>query len=279
MNNAQKLSLKLLATAAFLLSPTVHAQTTFDAIGPHEYELPTDFKPFNVFVQYATVQDNDKARDDDGDKVDGSGTQQIVGISKYVRFWTPSFNNKIGLAYEVLVPEIGVRDSANKNYVGGVGDPLTGFAIWYNPTKGSTFGFQSFLQIPVGDSDVSDQNWKNISSFLWYLPAGKFGWTGDAGTVYQSEKTESGFKPGLSMNTNNRFGYRLTQWLEPFVGLDYETTKAHDGAPKSWAFDGGLGLMFHMFDNQSIALRYSTGLDGENHAQNDSFNVKYVYVW
>jgi len=53
------------------------AGTTFDVIGPGEYDLPVDFDPFNVFVQYATVQDNDKVRDADGDKVDGDGSQQI----------------------------------------------------------------------------------------------------------------------------------------------------------------------------------------------------------
>jgi len=275
----QLLGSSLFAVTGLLLAPAAQAQTTFDVIGPHEYELPVDFKPFNVFVQYATVQDNDKFRDGDGDQVDGSGTQSIVGLSKYVRFWTPGFSNKIGLAYEVIVPEVGVRDSGNSGYAGGLGDPLTGFAIWYKPSEGSVFGFQSFLQIPVGASDVSDTNWKNLSSLLWYvsLPA-KIGWTGDAGTVYQSERT-NGFKPGLTLHTNNRIGLRVAQWLEPFIGLDYETTEANDGAPKSHAFDGGLGLMFHTFANQSIAFRWSTTLEGENHSDNNSLNIKYAYVW
>ena len=196
-----------------------------------------------------------------------------------MRFWTPSFAPKIGLAYEVIVPEVGIRDKANGAYNGGVGDPLTGFAIWYKPTEGSTLGFQSFLQIPVGANGASDTNWKNLSSLLWYVSLpGKIGGTGDAGTVYQSERT-SGFKPGLSIHTNNRIGLRVSSWLEPFIALDYETTKANDGAPKSWTFDGGAGLMFHMFDNQSIAVRYSTSFEGENHSQNNSMVVKYAYVW
>ena len=40
------------------LSGLAQAQTTFDVIGPHEYELPVGFEPFNVFVQYAYVQRN-----------------------------------------------------------------------------------------------------------------------------------------------------------------------------------------------------------------------------
>lgn len=270
-----------LGLGCFVLLPApALAQTTFDVIGPHEYELPTDYEPFNAFVQYAYVQDNDKVRDGDGDKVDGSGTQQIVGLSKYVRFWTPSFNRKIGMAYEVIVPEIGVRDSANNRHSGGLGDPITGFAIWYNPTKGSTLGFQSFIQIPVGSSDVSDQTWKNLSSLLWHVPfSSKLSWSGDGGTVYQSTNTSTGLKPGLSFHTNNRIGYRALHWLEPFIGLDYQNTKAKDGVPKAYTFDGGAGLMFHMFDNQSLTFRYSTSLEGENYSQNNSFNVKYAYVW
>ncbi len=254
------------------------AGTPFDVIGPGEYDLPVDFDPFNVFVQYATVQDNDKVRDADGDKVDGDGSQQIVGMSKYVRFWSPEGNRRIGLAYEVIVPEISIRDKVNDKYTGGIGDPLTGFALWYKPGENSTLGVQSFLQVPVGNDSVSDTNWKNLTSLLWNWKYEKFQITGDAGFVWQGERTD-GFEPGLTLHTNNRFGYRATQLLEPFIALDYETTDANDGAPKSWAFDAGAGVVLHTFKNQSIALRYSTTVDGESHAQNDSFNVKYVYIW
>ena len=57
--------LPLLAVAG-----TASAQTTFDVIGPREYELPVGFEPFNVFVQYATYQDNARMFDADGDRVE-----------------------------------------------------------------------------------------------------------------------------------------------------------------------------------------------------------------
>ena len=174
------LAIYLTALAGCFSSQAV-AQTTFDVIGPGEYNLPVDFEPFNVFVQYATVQDNDKVRDADGDKVDGPGTQTLVGLSKYVRFWSPEGNRSIGLAYEIIVPEIGVRDTDSGAYSGGLGDPLTGFAVWYKPSDGSTFGLQSFMQIPVGTSAVSDTNWKNLTSFLWNWRIGKLQIDGDAG--------------------------------------------------------------------------------------------------
>ncbi|MDD2988350.1 MAG: transporter [Zoogloea sp.] len=277
------LSALVVAGLAGGLAPAAFAQTTFDVIGPHEYELPVDFKPFNVFVQYATVQNNKDTFNAAGDKVKGNGSQTIVGMSKYVRFWTPESNPRIGLAYEVIVPEIGVRNRSATNsadrHSSGIGDPLTGFAIWMKPTPNSTFGFQSFLQVPVGDSRVSDTNWKNLSSFLWDVRlTDKLGWTADAGMVFQSQKTD-GTRPGNTFHTNHRLGYRVTGLLEPFVALDYESTSSRNGNPSARALDGGVGMMFHTFDNQSITLRYSASIDGKNHAANNSLNLKYAYVW
>ena len=54
---------RLLVSSALMLSGLsglAQAQTTFDVIGPHEYELPVGFEPFNVFVQYAYVQRNNR---------------------------------------------------------------------------------------------------------------------------------------------------------------------------------------------------------------------------
>jgi len=257
----------------------VQAATTFDVIGPHEYELPVDFKPFNVFVQYAYVQKDNKKFDSNGNRVKGPDTTTTVGLTKYVRFWTPEWNSKIGLAYEVIVPEIGVRDTTAKTNTSGIGDPLTGFAIWYKPSEKSTLGFQSFLQIPVGDKAVSDGNWKNLSSFLWDVRlTDSLGWTADAGVVVQGSKVD-GSKPGTTYHTNQRLGYRVSGLIEPFVAIDYEQSTKTSTVAASKALDFGAGVMFHTFDNQSITLRYSNSIRGENHAANNSLNLKYVYVW
>ena len=281
-NRLTRLSAHTLALGLLAFAGSVSAQTTFDVIGPREYELPVGFDPFNVFVQYGIFQDNARAFDASGRRIDGSGSSAITGLSKYVRFWTPESNKNIGVAWEVIVPVAGIRKShapVGDRHISGVGDPMTGFAIWYKPADNVTLGFQSFVQIPVGTNRVSDTNWKNLSSFFWDWRMGeKFGWTGDAGAVWQS-KRDSGIRPGLTWHTNNRFAYRATHRLEPFIGIDYEHTSANDGLPNSWALDGSAGVMIHTFANQSITLRYSNSLDGKNHAVNDSFNLKYAYAW
>lgn len=281
-NTARIFGLAAFAVAMSGILSSASAQTTFDVIGPREYDLPVGYEPFSVFVQYAYIQDHNKRFDQFGDKVDGSGAQQIVGMSKYVRFWTPEFSNKVGLAWEVIQPEISVRDrnsSTPNGSVSGFGDTLTGFAGWIKPTSNSTFGIQTFLQIPVGDRSVSDTNWKNLTSFLWdvRLPY-NMGWTADAGWVWQGEK-DDGTNPGTTFHTNQRFGWQIGGWIEPFLALDYEHIASYDGVPASWALDAGAGVMVSTFKNQSLTLRYSQSLDGKNHAYTDSWNFKYAVVW
>lgn len=278
----RKVFFKASTAFVFAFSGTVQAQTTFDVIGPGEYELPVDFEPFNVFVQYATVQNNARAFDDSGDRVRGTGSKAITGISKYVRFWSPESNRDIGMAWEILIPEAGIRNRSapeGDRHISGIGDPITGFAIWYKPENNLTLGFQSFVQIPVGTDRISDTNWKNLSSFFWdWRIDEKFGWTGDVGIVWQSER-DDGIRPGLTWHHNHRFSYRANKRLEPFLAIDNEHTAGRGGIDDAWAIDGGAGLMIHMFDNQSITLRYSTSIDGRNHSVNDSFNLKYAYAW
>lgn len=273
----------VVASSMLSTAEPARAQTVFDVIGPHEYDLPVNFDPFNVFVQYAYVQNDSQRWDANGDLVSGPGTQRIVGLSKYVHFWTPDFNRNIGLAWEVIQPEISIRDRDATDPAdrrrSGFGDTYTGFAAWFKPTSKSTLGIQSFLQIPWGDKGVSDGNWKNLTSLLWYTPLiWELDWTGDAGFMWQSPNLD-GITPGTTFHTNNRFGWRINPWLEPFLALDYEHTDAYDIVPESWVVDGGLGLMVFTYKGQSITARYSTSLKGQNHSDNNSWNLKYVYTW
>lgn len=265
---------------------TVSAQVTFDVIGPHEYELPVGFKPFNVFVQYGLVQNGKKTWDNNGDRQSIQNTQTLVGLTKYVHFWSPESAPHIGLAYEIIVPEVGVRNTGAKTSTGGVGDPLTGPAVWYKPSPDSTLGFQSFFQIPVGDKDIGGGDvWKNYSSFLWDVRFGKWDYSADAGFVFFGKSASADARPGTLFHTNQRLGYRVSELLEPFVALDYENQRSWTNSatgvvnPRSSETDAGLGLMFHYLENQSISLRYSRGFDGRNHEQTDSFNIKYVLVF
>jgi len=270
----------LAAAAAILYSGAASAQIALDVIGPHEYDLPVDFKPFNAFVQYTELNDSGHVWNADGHRVAADTGQIIVGLSKYVRFWTPEWDHRIGLAYEVLLPEIGIRNAGGTGgFNGGIGDPITGAAIWFKPSADATLGLQSFAQIPVGANSVSDTNWKNLTSLFWdWRITKQLGLTGNGGFVWQSARS-NGFTPGLTYHINQRLGLRVHKHFEPFIGVDSEYTRASDGAPRAWAVDGSIGMVFHTFANQSITLRYSATLDAESHSDNRSFNLKYAYVW
>lgn len=280
-----------LAVAAIAIAPRfAAAQVTFDVIGPHEYDLPVGYQPWNVFVQYVTVQDNNRAFDTSGDRLKlDPESRSVVGLSKWVHFFTVDSLPDVGMGFEVIQPEVSVRTDAtatvNAHTNSGFGDTLIGYAIWYKPTSGSTLGLQTFLQMPIGSNDVSDTNWKNLTSVLWYVPfgGGRWGWTGDAGFVFQSPR-DDGVHPGVTFHTNNRLGYKATDLLEPFVALDYEHTgegsqRGGGDTPSAHVLDLGAGVMFNLYKNQSLALRYSHSTDGENHSSNNSINVKYVYVF
>ena len=80
--------IKILGAVTLLLlafSGPARAQVTFDVIGPHEYDLPTNFaKPFNIFVQYVESQSTSKILDANKDKQTVSKTSVLVGLTKYV---------------------------------------------------------------------------------------------------------------------------------------------------------------------------------------------------
>jgi outer membrane putative beta-barrel porin/alpha-amylase len=280
----------LLAVAALAgglgAATPAQAQVTLDVIGPHEYDLPVDFKPFNVFVQYATFQDGRRLWDGDGDRRRTSSTHTIVGLSKYVHFWTPESNPKMGLAYEVIVPEVGVRNSDSRSSASGIGDPITGLALWYKPTANSTLGFQSFMQLPVGDKDIGGGDvWKNLSSLFWDVQFGKLTYTADAGFVFFGDSTAADATPGTVFHTNHRVGYQLNDVIEPFVALDYERQEGWKNRAAGVKIadnhetTAGIGVMFKYYGNQSLTVRYSRGIDGESHGATDSLNLKYVYAW
>lgn len=278
-----KRSLKTLIHSAALvvLGATATGAQAIDRgfIAPHEYALPTDFKPFNIFAQYAFLQQNDTVYDANGNKAQGPGSELLVGLSKYVRLWTPESNKNIGLAWEVIVPEIGIRDKNTSFSTGGFGDPITGFAIWTKPSSQWVLGADMFVSVPVGDEAVGGgDRWDLLGSIFWDAQYGKFNYTGNLGYHFNGSSAR-GTAPGDYYHLNNRFGYRVSDLIEPYVGIDYQTTDGVAGAPDSNETALAAGMMFHMYDHASIALHYQKGIDGESVAQSDSLNLRFVYVF
>lgn len=256
------------------------AQISRGFIAPHEYGLPTGFdKPFNVFVEYATLQKSDRVWNGSGDRTNANDSQVLVALTKYARAWTPDFNRDIGLIFEVVIPKVGVRDKTAGVSTGGIADPIFGPAAWFKPTKEWTVGADLLFQAPLGDKDVGGgDRWNLISSLFWDAQYDKFNYTADLGIVVPGSPTV-GAKPGKVYFTNHRFGYRVSDLLEPYVGIDYE--RQQGTSVNASNHEGGLaaGLMFHFFPHSTVALHYQKGFKGESRAVSDNWNVRVVYAF
>jgi hypothetical protein len=270
------------------LSNVAASGIPLSVIGPHEYALPVNYESFNAVAQYAFVQTDNMAFDSTGKRVSGPGTFTAVGFTKYVRFFTFKSLTDVGFAWEVLEPEISVQGPGIS--ATGLGDPLTGLAVWMKPTKNSTVGVQSFLSIPVGTEAVSDKTWGSLTTIVGDVQFGDFNIDGQTGFIFKSIRHETGsddVDPGSTFHANLRMGYRAHEYLEPFVAADYQTTgtskdvvtgKDITGSASNELTAGG-GLMVHFSSPMSLTMRYDYGVDGKSTPVTNAFYFKIAYIW
>jgi len=288
LKTLQRLALGAAVLAPLCASTVARASDiTFAVIGPHEYELPVNFQPFNVFVQYGEYNSQSQAYNGNGHLGSIASSNLYVGLSKYVRFWTFDGIPNVGFAYEIIVPE--VRIDQRGGGVGGIGDPLTGPALWFKPNAQSTFGFQTFMQVPIGASDVSNHYWANYSSFLFDYQFERVSFTGDAGVVFRSQYNMAGnpsVNEGTTGHVNLRWGYKNTSMFEPFVGFDWQSTSASHfaqtrlvAAPYSQEAALGAGVMATISKSTSLTLRYSHDVEGVNAVATNAAYLKFVAIW
>lgn len=257
------------------------AQITLDVIGPHEYELPVGFKPFNIFVEYGEMQATGNTWDANSNRQDGPSSETLISESKYVHFWTPQSVPKLGLGWEFILPAVGTRNTTDNTSSSGVGDPITGPALWFKPTPKSTLGAQFFAQAPIGSKDAGGgDQWKYyIVPFTDIRLGKKLGYTADGGSVLYGHSTKLDGRQSVLWFTGQRLGYQVSGLLEPFFAVDYEHEASSRVNVVSSETALGLGMMFHLHPTQSLTVRYSAGVAGENHSDTSVVNIKYIYIW
>jgi len=276
-----------LAASAIGVAPVRASDITFAVIGPHEYDLPVNFKDFNVFVQYGEYNDQNTAWDAQGNLHGVNAGNLFVGLSKYVRFFTIDGVPNIGFAWEVIVPEVAVDFPGGR--VGGIGDPLTGPAVWFKPTKNSTLGFQTFLQMPIGANEVSNHYWDQNSSIFFDHQWQHVSLTGDLGIIFRSSQVITNSPMVNEPETgffNLRVGWKNSTIIEPFVGFDWDATGvarySHGGGvavPASNEEALGVGFMANFNATTSLTLRYSHDVAGVNTIATNGAYLKFVRVF
>ena len=266
------------------------ADITLGIIGPHEYDLPVDYKPFNVLVQYGNGNASGNTYTGTGQRVPAhGGSHTWSGLTKYVHFRTFDALPHVGFAFEVIQSES--YTLAGGTSYGGLGGTIVGPAAWFKPNASSTLGFQTFLQTPSGTRDsLASGYWANISSIIFDYEWKHFSFDGDVGTVVGSTKhktNEHSYSPGVVFYSNLRFSWKATKLIEPFFAFDwqniggtYDQTAHYDVSnSSSREIAPGLGVMFNISRTVSFTARYAHSIEGRNTPETNAYYVKFLYLW
>lgn len=295
--------LKTCLAVALLSMPvaSAHAENvTFAVIGPHEYELPVNFKDFDAFVQYGFSNFTDQTFNAKGNLVRVPNADLNVGLTKLVRFITFDGLPNVGFAPEAIIPEIQANSGTSSN-VYGIGDPIFGGAVWVKPNKDSTFGFQTFITAPIGTEKFTNNYYSNISTIFYDYQARTWDLTGNTGGVFRSDQRAPGAQrvsEGTTFFTDLRLGYKLNQPsipIEPFFAVDYEFTTGSRNAVTNQPVTStlpngqvvysntadlalGAGGVITISDKYSLTLRYSRSVYGVNEPPTNAVYVKFVSI-
>ncbi|MBB2155049.1 transporter [Gluconacetobacter diazotrophicus] len=285
-------TMRRLATAGIMLLGTTKAHAsdiTLGIIGPHEYDLPVDFQPFNVLVQYGDGNAAGSTYNSLGQRRAEGGSHTWSGLTKYVHFRSFEAIPHVGFAFELIQGQS--YTLANGTSSGGLGPTIVGPAAWFKPNAHSTFGFQTFMQTPLGTrTATSPEYWSNISSFIFDYEWKHFSFDGDAGTVTGSTRHVKGqhsYDPGVVFYTNLRFSWKATKLIEPFFAFDWQNvTGTYDHTAGRDLDDSnsrevamGPGLMFNISQHLSFTTRYQHSVEGRNTPESNAYYVKFVYLW
>ena len=254
------------------------AATGRSFIGPHEYALPANVPDgFSAFLVYGYFESADEIYDAGGHKNDADRTETLVTLTKFTHGWTLESNPNLGLAWEVILPWSGVRNFSTDSSASGIGDPIAAPYVWYQLNEHVTVGTDLLIQAPLGDREAGGgDRWKVINSVFADVKYGKFDYTGDIIWNYPGESVRDETKSGKSWSTENIFSYRVTELLEPYVGVAYERQKSTSSNLSNEETDVLGGLMVH-FKRGSVGAHYAQVVDGKNRPASNSVNMRFVW--
>lgn len=290
--SVRRLSVFSLLTAGAAIGVNSGARAsdiTLGIIGPHEYDLPVDFSPFNVLVQYGDGNAAGSTYNGQGTRQPKGGSHTWSGLTKYVHFRSFDAIPHVGFAFEVIQSESYVL--ANGTNYGGLGGTIVGPAAWFKPNAHSTFGFQTFMQTPSGTRySLASHNWSNISSFIFDYEWKQFSFDGDAGAVTSSTRHVRGqdsYYPGVVFYSNLRFSWKATKLFEPFLAFDWQNVAGtYNNTQNAYVNDSysretalGLGAMLNISKHYSFTVRYSHSVEGRNVPETNAYYIKFVYLW
>ncbi|WP_166361983.1 transporter [Pseudomonas akapageensis] len=284
-----------------VLTPMVSAQASgipYASNRPQSFQFSSDFtEPYNSVGQEFEWNDDRKRFDDHGDKVDGPGTDTYVGLTSLLHYWKMDGLPNTGFIASITLPEIAVRGNGTR--VSGLGDPLVGGLVWYNPTPLRTIGMQAYVQLPTGADSVSSDTYALWPSLFYDEWLGKVNIDLLVGAIIRGDGPH-GTDPGNTAHANLRLGYNIldrpTYQVTPFMSVDYQKTYSsddRDNNPITFSDSNetavGAGVLFQLKPGiqsvipqktwDQVSIHYSQGVNGRNTTVTDGLFVQLWHYW
>lgn len=268
---------------------------------PESFEFSTQFTdPYDSFGQYLQYNDDNKAFNDAGAKVKGSGGETVVGLSSRLHYFKIGALPDWGFVASLTVPEVRVQSA--QSAASGIGDPLIGGLAFTNPLPGMTAGVQAYVQAPIGSDRVTTDTWSLWPSLFVNQWAGPVNIDLLAGGILRSTTHRSGqpdVDAGNTWHANLRVGYSLSPsapFAIPFVSLDSQGTgKSRSGGAVLTRSDSretaaGLGVLFQLKPGSSslwhpqktydqLSIHYARGISGKNTSVTNGLFAQYWHYW
>lgn len=294
------------AALAALLCATFDATASgipFAGNRPQSFQFSTDFKdPYDSFGQYVQANDDGRAFNNAGQKVDGGGGQTYVGLSSRLHYFKFDSLPEWGWVASVTVPE--VRVQGKQMSASGIGDPLIGGLAWTNPTPSTTVGLQAYVQAPIGSNEITSDTWSVWPSVFVNQWIGNVNIDLLAGGILRGTTHKNGIADidqGNTGHANLRVGYSLSPPSDPFaipyVALDFQKTGKASGAngasiagSDSRELALGIGVLFQLKPGSSriwqtqktydqLSLHFSRGVSGKNTSVTNGLFAQYWHYW
>ena len=276
----------------------------FSGNRPESFEFSTNFtEPYDSFGQYLQINDNSRVFNPAGNKVDGPGGHTVLGLSSRLHYFKIDALPNWGWVASITVPE--VRVQSRQFSASGIGDPLVGGLAFTNPAPGITTGLQAYVQVPIGNKDVTTDTWSFWPSAFYNQWIGRVNVDLLVGGIIRDTTKKTGvpdLDQGNTVHGNLRVGYSLSPPTDPFaipfVSLDYQRTTASkvkdtglsvpDSNSREMAL--GLGVLFQLkpgstsiWRNQKtydqLSIHYSKGVSGRNTSVTNGLFVQYWHYW
>jgi hypothetical protein len=273
-------------SSIFSTGTATASDVTFGVIGAQEYNLPVDYRPFNVVATYGEFNHGDKTYDRNGRLRDDPDVDLFVSLTKIVRFFKIDAVSDVGFAVEYVQPVVHVG-AVGPDHT-GFGDPLFGGLAWIKPTAKTTLGFQSLVSVPIGSGSIGSHSWSNLSSIFYDLQGKRFALSGDAGIIVRGDRHDRGdprINQGSSYHVNLRPSVKTGTPIEPYLAFDWQSNGWSDIAGEASRIPGGhdtsigVGALWALDKRQSFKAHYSRSVDGKNTARTNALYISFVKLF